>query len=364
MMRVGRFGMSRDFKTPYFLMHKEKLEQNLETLRKLETLTNVKILHTLKSFNESSITPIISKQLSGMSISSKKELQMAKEASSKYIHLYAPAFKEQELLDYVDDVQSISFNSLGQWNRFKDLGKEISKGLRINPKLALDIPSHCNANLSTSRLGVDSMEFLNSYNDNPHDFEKLEGLHFHALFQDNSKGLSLLFEHISTNYEKVLPHLKWLNLGGGHNFTSVDYELDTFVKELVNFQKLYPNITLYFEPGESVTKGCGEFICTVLDIVNIGRQKIVILDTSVETHLIDVAIVRMKLKVRHTHKEPSVYAYELTGNSCLQGDIIGQYYFSKELHIGEQVIFEDMMPYTMVKMTEFNGMEKAKFYLA
>ena len=364
MMRVGRFGMSNTYETPYFLMHKEKLEQNLETLKKLQTLANVKILHTLKSFNQSSITPLIAKELSGMSISSKKELQMAKEASAKHIHLYAPAFKEQELLGYVDDVQSISFNSLGQWERFKDLGKDTSKGLRINPKLSLDIPSHCNANLNTSRLGVDYAQFLKCYDDNSHDFEKLEGLHFHALFQDESKGLSFLFEHILNNYEKVLPHLKWLNLGGGHNFTSVDYEVDVFVKELVNFQKLYPNITLYFEPGECVTKECGEFICTVLDIVNIGRQKIVILDTSVETHLLDVTIVKMKLKVKNTQKEPTVYAYELTGNSCLQGDIIGKYYFTKELHIGEQVIFEDMMPYTMVKMTEFNGMEKAKFYLA
>ena len=362
MMLVGRFGMSKDFETPYFLMHIMKLERNLRKLKKLESLANIKILHTLKSFNQSSITPLIAKELSGMSISSKKELQMAKEASAKHIHLYAPAFKEQDILYYVDDVQSISFNSLGQWERFKDLGTDTSKGLRINPKLSLDIPNHCNANLNTSRLGVDYVEFLKSHDDNQSLFEKLEGLHFHALFQDSSKGLSLLFEHILNNYKKVLPHLKWLNLGGGHNFTSVDYKVDIFVKEILNFQKLYPNIKLYFEPGESVSRDCGEFVTTVLDIVTVAGKNIVILDTSIETHLLDVAIVGLKLKVRGTQKEATQHAYELTGNSCLQGDHIGNYFFTDALQIGDKVIFEDMMAYSMVKMTEFNGMQKAKFY--
>jgi len=364
MIRVGRFGMSKEFETPYFILHQEKLEQNLTKLAKLEKLSNVKILHTLKSFNQSSVLPLIAQKLSGISISSQKELQRAKKASAKHIHLYAPAFKELELLSYIDDVQSISFNSLGQWKRFKNLNKHISKGLRINPKLALSIPNYCNPNLENSRLGIDTIEFLNALKNEPQEFEALEGLHFHALFQSSVDDLTLLLDYISEHFKEVLPKLKWLNLGGGHDFTSIDYDVDIFVKHLVNFQELYPNIEIYFEPGEAVTKGCGEFVCTVLDIVNVGRQKIVILDTSVETHLLDVAIVGMRLQVRGTQKGVTPHAYQLTGNSCLQGDIIGNYYFTRELHIGEQVIFEDMMAYSMVKMSEFNGMEKARFYLA
>ncbi len=363
MMLVGRFGMSKDFETPYFLLHNEKLEKNLKKLKTLERLANVKILHTLKSFNQSSITPTIAKELTGMSISSKNELQMAKEASARHIHLYAPAFKEQELLSYIDDVNSISFNSLGQWKRFKNLGDKSSKGLRINPKLSLNIPSHCNANLSSSRLGVYYAQFLQCYADNPLTFQQLEGLHFHALFQDKVQDLSILLEHILNNYAHILPHLKWLNLGGGHDFTSVDYGVDTFIKELVNFQKLYPNIEIYFEPGESVTKGCGEFVASVLDIVKVADKNIVILDTSIETHLLDVAIVKLKLKVKETQKKPTPYLYELTGNSCLQGDQIGEYFFTHPLQVGDKIVFEDILAYSMVKMTKFNGMEKARFYV-
>jgi len=349
-------------KTPYFILHQEKLEQNLAKLKELETRANVQILHTLKSFNEQSVLPLISKALSGMSVSSIKELQMAKEVLAKHIHLYAPAFKEKELSAYIDDVQSISFNSLGQWGRFKHLGTTTSKGLRINPQLQLPIPSHCNPNLDHSRLGIPMGTFLEAYQKEQKHFEALEGLHFHALFQSSAGGTILLLDYLLEHYQEVLPQLKWLNLGGGHNFTDVDYDVDAFVKHIINFQKLYPNIQLFFEPGESVTKGCGEFVCTVLDIVNIGGQNIVILDTSVETHLLDVAIVNMRLKVRDTQTFSTPYFYELAGNSCIQGDYIGEYFFTKPLAIGDEVVFENMMPYSMVKMTKFNGMQRARFY--
>jgi carboxynorspermidine decarboxylase len=342
-------------------MNKERLEKNITRLKEIETRTNVRILHTLKSFNQASVMPIISQKLSGISIASPKELKMAQEANSEHLHLYAPAFKESQLTEMIDHVNTISFNSLGQWERFK--GLDCSKGLRVNPKLHLPIPNHCNPNLDYSRLGVDAAEFLEVFTQNNENFQELNGLHFHALFQSSEQGLTILIEHILTHYQEILPQLKWLNLGGGHNFTDINYNIDRFCQEIDNFKKLYPNIELYFEPGESVTKGCGEFVCTVLDIVNISGQMVAILDTSVETHLLDVAIVNMRLKIKGTQSESTPYFYELAGNSCMQGDYIGEYFFHKELNIGDEVVFENMMAYSMVKMTEFNGMEKAKFYL-
>ena len=347
--------------TPYFILHQEKLLKNLQRLQELEAKAGVKILHTLKSFNQSSVLPTISQHLSGMSIASANELQMAQEAKAQHIHLYAPAFKAEELQSIIDNIDSISFNSLNQWYRFK--GLKASKGLRINPKLALSIPNHCNPNLKASRLGVDTFEFLEAFSQNRENFHDLEGLHFHALFQSSMSELNLLLAYIEKHFKVLLPQLKWLNLGGGHNFTNLDYEIDDFCKAIKGFTKIYPHIQLYFEPGEAITKGCGEFVTTVLDIVNIADKKVAILDTSIETHLLDVAIVKLKLKVRNTQNEPTSHAYQLTGNSCLQGDIIGNYYFTQKLQVGDKIIFEDMMAYSMVKMTEFNGMQKARFYV-
>ena len=256
-----------------------------------------------------------------------------------------------------EQVDTISLNSLSQWSRFSSLVTQASLGLRVNPKLNLPIPDYCNPNVSYSRLGVDYVEFLEQYKKNPKEFLALEGLHFHALFQSSFQGLWLLLEHIENNYQELLPQLKWLNLGGGHNFTDDSYEVEEFVKRVQAFHSRYEHIELIFEPGESVVSSCGDFVTTVLDIVEVAGEKMVILDTSTETHLLDVAIVNKRLKVEGTSTEATAYFYTLTGNSCLQGDCIGEYFFLEPLKVGSRVRFKDMIGYTMVKMTEFNGME-------
>lgn len=45
------------------------------------------------------------------------------------------------------------------------------------------------------------------------------------------------------------------------------------------------------------------------------------------------------------------------GTSCLAGDYVGDYYFPEGLKMGQQIIFNDMMHYTMVKTTFFNGVK-------
>ena len=350
-------------KTPYFELHLQAFKRNLERLEYLQQEAKVKILHTLKSFNEARALPLIGERLFGMSISSLKELALAKEAKARYIHLYSPAFKADELSLIQEQVDTISLNSLSQWSSFSSSITQSSLGLRVNPKLNLPIPDYCNPNVAYSRLGVDYMEFLEQYRENPKEFSALEGLHFHALFQSSFQGLWLLLEHIENNYQELLPQLKWLNLGGGHNFTDDSYEVEEFVKRVQSFHGRYEHIELIFEPGESVVASCGDFVTTVLDIVEVAGEKMVILDTSTETHLLDVAIVHQRLKVEGTQSESTPYFYTLTGNSCLQGDYIGEYFFLEPLEVGSRVRFKDMMGYSMVKMTEFNGMEKAKFLI-
>jgi carboxynorspermidine decarboxylase len=344
-------------KTPYFVLDRQRLDANLQKLSTLAEKANIKILHTLKSFNQESVLPTISTALSGMSVSSQEEITMAIASNAQHLHLYAPALSSDLIERFNNQIQTLSLNSLSQWQHLSMVKFHGSLGLRINPKLNLPIPSYCNPNLSAGRLGVDYEKFLQSYHTNPKAFNKLEGLHLHALFQSSVEGLYILLDHLNQHYQEILPKLKWLNLGGGHNFTDNTYDTQKFITLIDKFKSQYPQLDLYFEPGEAVISKTGEFVTTVLDIID----HIVILNTSIETHLLDVAIVNKRLKIKGASTIATPYYYELTGNSCLQGDYIGEYFFKEPLKIGERVIFEDMMGYTMVKMTQFNGMKPADF---
>jgi len=341
-------------------MEQKKLEANLAKLDYLQKQTGVKILHTLKSFNALEGLEVINETLSGFSIGNHNELGMTASLKPKYIHSYAPYFDANEIEAIAQKSDTMSLNSLHQWhiNRAKLQGLT-SLGLRINPILTLKQPKYCNANYA-KHLGVDYREFLGTIAQNPHGFRDLEGLHFHALCAQGVGGIKYLLAHIEKNYAHLLNDLKWINLGGGHQFSDENYDNKAFITTIRTFLAKYPHLQLYFEPGESVVKNTGYFETTIVDIIP-SSPPVAMINSSIEAHLLDIAITKQKPKIRHSVEYKTPYHYQIVGKSCLAGDRVGEYYFEKALSIGDTIIFEDMMGYTLVKQTEFNGIEKAGF---
>lgn len=363
MMRVGRSGMQNNVPSPCFIMEKSKLDANLTILTTMQEQTNIIWLYTLKCFHEEEGLAHIANVCSGFSIGNLNELSLAKTQPYTHIHTYAPAFYQEDTIALAKASDTMSFNSLTQWLKYnKTCTTMTSLGLRINPKLSLTQPNYCDASSENSRFGVDYKKFITQYNSDENMFESLEGLHFHAFCHQELPALKILLAHIVDVYAHILPKLKWLNLGGGQNFTNTSYDTEGFIETINHFQKTYPHLTLYFEPGSSIVYDTGFFKCTILDIIEDTPSK-VILDTSIESHLLDVAITKQVLSVRGSSHTKTPYAYEFAGVSCIAGDILGVYYFNTPLEIGESIIFENMMGYTLVKQTTFNGIEKANFYL-
>ncbi|MEA3491714.1 MAG: hypothetical protein U9R27_07415 [Campylobacterota bacterium] len=348
--------------TPLFVMERDRLETNLTKLAYLQEQTGVKILHTLKSFHEREGLEIIGEYLSGFSTGNQSELERVSQIDTQHIHSYAPAFHSSEIKLIAQKSTTMSFNSLYLWEHYAATASAYcSMGLRINPKLTIKQPKYCNPNY-TMRLGVPYQAFLQTREQNPALFKDLKGLHFHVFCGQGLSGLKYLLNHISQNYQDILPNLRWLNLGGGQQYTDEQYDHEGFIRLINRFKSDYPNLTLIFEPGESVIKNTGYFITTILDIIPAERP-IVILDTSIEAHLLDIAITGQRPRVRGAVDHKTPYHYQLSGVSCIAGDIIGDWYFQRALQVGESIIFEDMMGYTLVKQTEFNGIAKAKFSL-
>jgi len=298
MIAVGKSGMSN----PIFVLEKKKLKLNLAHFEYLRKETGICWLYTLKAFHEPKGLAIIAETFDGFSVGNHNEYDKVKEYP-KHRHAYAPAYYAEEVEALAKESTTMSFNSLHQWNLYAKSCSELSSlGLRINPRLSLKQPSYCDSN--TERFGVNYETFLN-HNEL---LEELEGLHFHALCQQGLPALKKLFTHIEKHYQALLPRLKWLNLGGGQNFSHEDYDTKGFIALIKAFKTKYPKLTLYFEPGSAVLYNCGYFECTVLDMIE-GKTPIVILNTSIETHLLDVAITKQKPIIKGASNLKTAYTY-------------------------------------------------------
>ena len=341
----------KQLQTPVFICEMAKLEANLKILNEIQTQSSIKILLALKGFSLHVSFPLIAKYLYGVSASSLNEARLADENFEKEVHTYCPAYKENEIDEIAQMSDSLIFNSLSQYKRFYSQVKDkTSCGLRINLEIPFDIPAHCNPNRKQSRLGVlaDTLEELP---------EGIEGLHVHALCSQKSDAFEVILEILEKQFSKQLEQVKWINFGGGHALTCKDYDTKHLIQLLQDFQKRYPHLTLYMEPSEAIVHNSGVLIASVLDIVH-NEIDIAILDISVEVHMTDVMLSKNPPQVRESSQDGKCH-YQLAGCSCAAGDIFGDYKFDKALKVGDKIIFENQMAYSMVKNTSFNGINPA-----
>ena len=336
-------------KTPSYVLEEAHLEENLKLLSYIEKQSGAKILCALKGFAFWHLFPLVSHYLSGGCASGLHEAKLAYEEMGKEVHTYSPAFKEDEIDEIADLSNHIVFNSFSQWQRYKEkVLEKCSCGLRVNPESSSSPVELYNPCAPYSRLGITKSEF------NEMLLEGIDGLHFHALCEESASSLETTLHAFEEKFAHLLPQMKWVNFGGGHHITKEGYDVTRLIKLIKNFKEKY-DVNVYLEPGEAIGWETGSLIASVVDIVHNGID-IAILDISAEAHMPDTLIMPYRADIRAS-AEAGVYAYtyRIGGNSCLAGDIMGDYSFKEPLDIGDKLIFEDMIHYTIVKNTTFNG---------
>ncbi len=340
----------KEIPTPCYVLEEELLRENLKLLKYVKDKSGAKILLALKGYAFYESFPMIREYLDGCCSSGLHESILAKEEFGKEIHTYSPVFKDDEIDEIIELSNHITFNSFSQYQRYKDKTKgKVSVGIRVNPQLSFSTVAHYNPCAMNSRLGVTIVEFK------PELLEGVEGLHFHALCEENAGALEAVLGSFEEKFGKYIPQMKWVNFGGGHHITRDDYDVEKLIKIIKDFKDRYDNIEVYLEPGEAIGWQSGVLIATVVDIVHNGID-IALLDTSAEAHMPDTIIMPYRVEVRDAGKEGEKrYTIKLGGNSCLAGDFMGNYSFDRKLKIGDKIIFEDQMHYTFVKNTTFNG---------
>jgi carboxynorspermidine decarboxylase len=336
-------------------MEESKLRKNLELMEKVQKESGVKIILALKGFSMFSTFHIIRQYLKGTTASSLHEARLGFEEFGGEVHAYCPAYLEHEFDEMMSYCGHITFNSINQWEKFKERiqlnQKQITCAIRINPEYSEVKTALYNPCIPGSRLGMRADQ-MGQYLP-----EGIDGLHFHSLCENDSYTLEKTLSAINESFGHLIRQCKWFNMGGGHLMTREGYDVDHLIKILKDFKALYPNLEeIIMEPGSAVAWQTGFLLTTVLDVFDSKGIRVAILDASVSAHMPDC--IEMPYKPFVIGAEDAVDGkppYRLGGMTCLAGDYVGDYSFENDLKPGDHVIFDDMMHYTMVKTTTFNG---------
>jgi carboxynorspermidine decarboxylase len=329
-------------------------------------------------------------------------------------HVFAPAFKPEDMDELVKICDHIVFNSTAQLMRYKNkcLEAGVSIGIRVNPECSTQgehaIYDPCSPG---SRLGVTKANLEQALEAEPNLLDGVEGLHFHTLCEQNSDDLEKTLEAVEAKFGLYMEKMLWINFGGGHHITRKDYDVEKLVGCIEKIRDKY-GVKVYVEPGEAVALNAGYLVTEVLDIVDNGI-KTLILDASAACHMPDVlempytppldgadivedifaesaneaqndgssdACVAGGTEVgaqgrdigthlnvsgdagANSHGGEMRYVYRLSSYTCLAGDIIGDYSFDREIKVGDRLVFKDMAIYSMVKNNTFNGIPLPSIY--
>ncbi|MDR0713484.1 MAG: carboxynorspermidine decarboxylase [Bacteroidales bacterium] len=340
--------------SPCYVMDEDLLAGNLEMIRETGRRAGVDVIPALKGFAMWGVFPRIRPYVKGIAASSPNEARLGYEEMGVRAHAYAPAYTDGDFDGILRYSSHITFNSLTQYHRFRERALRrrpaVSMGLRVNPELSQVETGLYNPCSPGSRLGLTDAQIGDTLP------AGIEGLHVHALCESPAEATLRLIEATEARFGHLFPNLQWINFGGGHLITRKGYDADLLVNALLAFRARYPHLRVILEPGAAFVWETGVLRATVEDVVIRNGIRTAILDVSFTAHMPDCLEMPYKPRIRGASDcRPGQQAWRMGGNSCLAGDFTGDWSFRKEPYAGMTVIFEDMIHYTMVKTTFFNG---------
>lgn len=340
--------------SPCYVVEEKLLRRNLEILKYVQQQSGASIILALKGFSMYHTFGMVKQYLAGATASSLHEARLIVEEMGCLAHTYAPAYKPDEFDEIMSYSSHITFNSLNQLELFRERVKNfknhrISCGIRINPQYAEVSTDMYNPCVKGSRLGV-TRDLIGEKLP-----EGIEGLHFHTLCENDSYTLERTLVHVEEKFGDLLHQVKWLNMGGGHLMTREGYDLEHLIGQIKRLRKTY-NIEVTLEPGSAIAWRTGYLASKVLDIVDAQGIDVAILDVSFAAHMPDTLEMPYKPRIwGATDAIEGKPTYRMGGMTCLAGDYMGDYSFDEPLNVGDTIVFDDMIHYTMVKTTTFNG---------
>lgn len=354
-----------DIRRPMYVLEEERLRANLKLIADVARRADVEIILAFKAYALWKTFPIFRDYIDATTASSLYEARLAWEEFGRPAHTYSPAYAEDEIDAIARYSSHLTFNSLSQYERLHvralAANHSLSLGLRVNPEYSEVGTALYNPCAPGTRFGVTADKLP------PRLPADIKGFHCHCHCESGADVFARTLKHIEGHFSSWFPQLEWINFGGGHLMTRRDYDVEGLVKLMCGFHSRYPWLHVILEPGSAFAWQTGPLVAQVIDIVEDHGIRTAILNVSFTCHMPDclempympevrgARIVTDAQAQREYASRSNVHAYRFGGNSCLSGDYMGMWLFDHELQVGENVVLEDMLHYTTVKTTMFNG---------
>ncbi len=336
--------------TPCYVLDESRLINNLKLINYVQQEAGIEIILAFKGFAMWSVFPLFRNYIKSATASSLHEARLCVEEMKNLAHTYCVAYDPDGFGQIVAYSSHLTFNSLTQYQQFVErVPDSVSIGLRVNPGRSGVETDMYNPSIPTSRLGATEVHELPT---------RIEGLHFHVLCESDSYTLEKVLTSFESKFGHLIGSLKWINFGGGHLMTRKGYDINHLIELLKKFKERY-QVDIILEPGSAFAWETGYLYASVLDVVENGGIKTAIIDVSFSCHMPDCLEVPYRPDISGSLKDrkEGCHAYRIGGVSCLAGDHLETYWFEHPLSVGDQITFKDMMHYTMVKTTMFNGIK-------
>jgi len=331
--------------TPYYLIDETRLQKNLDRIQRLRQRCGVKVLLALKCFATWSVFAQMRPYLDGTTSSSLYEVKLGRTKFGGETHAYSVAWRDEDIAPVLEHADKIIFNSISQLERYRQASQGHARGLRLNPQCSNSPYLLADPSRPHSRLGETDVARIQDV------LEHVSGFMIHNNCENRDFAMfDAMLGQIEQRFASLLRRVAWVSLGGGIHFTAPEYPLDALADRLERFAQTY-GVQVYLEPGEAVISNSATLEVTVLDTL-VREKPIVIVDSSIEAHMLDLLIYRQSARIQ---ADPGEHTTLVCGNSCLAGDIFGEFPFAQTLKPGDRLSIQDAAGYTMVKKNWFNG---------
>ncbi len=348
-----------DLETPAFVYDEAIMAEDAATARAAIAGTRAKLLFAMKAFSFEDGLVAMMPWLDGLHASSLFEARLARRVSEDgLVHTTTPGLRPQDATSLFRLSDRVSFNSLGQWQRFRDQALELtSPGLRVNPELSFVDDERLDPCARNSKLGVPIERLVRVLERDPGQLDGIEGLLVHSNSEScDFHDLLHTVEHLAELLDPLLHRVQWVNLGGGYLFQEAT-DVAPLRKAIALLEDAY-DIEVLLEPGTSLIYRAGALVATVLDVIEGAGRDLAVIDAPI-SHAPEVLEFQF---VPEVAEADGGHRYVLSGASCLVSDHFGLHSFAEPLRVGSRVVITEVGAYSLVEASWFNGISLPTIY--